>query len=613
MHCSARVVLALCGLACVAAPALAQGTFSIAVIPDTQFYARDNRDFFQQQTNWIVNNAASRNIRFATHLGDIVNDSHTPIGDPNGAANAQWNVATTAMSTLRNSSVPHAILPGNHDWSSGSPGTGNANHYRSRFGDTSGFYNDPGTGQQKSWFLGFDPRGLSSAQKFSTPQGDFLHLSLEWNFANPAVSADRPGATGNSMSWAQGIINANPNIPTIISTHNNINTSGARDAAGNALFNNLVKSNNQVFMVLNGHYSSGTVSEQRLTSLNDFGRPVHQVLTDYQSRNRGGDGWMRMIDFDPAQNRMNFTTYTPVTSGVSTTTGGVGPTAAAGAPWGNSGLIETDASSQFSIDLNFSTRFRAVGQQVVFRNGQDNYNGTQDTYITSQPSNAFTNPDGSVTNLDANDYRNANWGNLQSIFVDDAQYVNAQDGSATGLFHKFQGLIRFDDIFGSGAGQVSTSLDITQALLQLTVGGPSTDPAGGTAPGSGFRLVRMTRDWNEASNWNSLTDGVQLGIDTLGVVDATIGAPGTTEVVSGVVTVDVTAALMAWKADPSSNYGWALLPIENGRNGTRFWSSEAPLLENRPTLRIEVPAPGAAVLLTAGGLLMTRRRRSGGR
>ncbi|MCU0688673.1 MAG: DNRLRE domain-containing protein, partial [Phycisphaerales bacterium] len=131
-----------------------------------------------------------------------------------------------------------------------------------------------------------------------------------------------------------------------------------------------------------------------------------------------------------------------------------------------------------------------------------------------------------------------------------------------------------------------------------------------TPPGSGFRLVRMTADWAEdTATWNSLINGVELGIDTLATIDAIVGAPGTTEPVNGVVSVDVTAALRAWQLDPTSNFGWVLLPIEGGFNGTRFWSSEAALEANRPQLRVEIPTPGVASALALAGITTLRRRR----
>ena len=54
-------------------------------------------------------------------------------------------------------------------------------------------------------------------------------------------------------------------------------------------------------MVLNGHYPG----EGRRTDNNACGDPVHQVLSDYQERSNGGDGWLRIMTFTPAENRID--------------------------------------------------------------------------------------------------------------------------------------------------------------------------------------------------------------------------------------------------------------------------------------------------------------------
>ena len=43
------------------------------------------------------------------------------------------------------------------------------------------------------------------------------------------------------------------------------------------------------------------------SDLNTCGQPVQQILTDYQDRANGGDGWLRYYTFDPAANTMTAT------------------------------------------------------------------------------------------------------------------------------------------------------------------------------------------------------------------------------------------------------------------------------------------------------------------
>jgi hypothetical protein len=558
-----RLAIAL-AVSSLVSSAVAQQPFTIVALPDTQNYCRLNatsvggpNDFFLTQTQWVVNNAAQQNIVFATQLGDVVNDASTPLGANPGSPNAQWNVAVNAMNVLKNSTVPHSILPGNHDWTS-SNGTGNLVHYRPRFGDTSTYF------AGKPWFRGFDPtRGANSAQRFSTPVGDMLHLALEWNAFDPAVSSDRPSATGNSLAWAQSVINANPGVPTIISTHNYLTPSGSRDAQGEGLFNNLVRNNSQVFLTLNGHY----IGENSLVSTNNRGQPVYQMLADYQGRARGGDGWLRLLTFDPAARQLRVRTYTPVTSGVTTTAStGVGATAPATADLNSQGLLEVDADSQFTIPLDFATRFAppTPTTTVSFQNGTAGYNGTQDTYLSG-------------------DAPTTNYGNDTGLWID-----------ALSTAQPTHGLIKFDNLFGPGA--IPADKDIVSARIRLNV-------AGSNGAGSGFLVHRMTRDWTESSTWNSLTAGVSAnGLEALpastsqtGVNADAVGVP------LGFVEIDITADVRAWM-NGAPNFGLALLPFTAGVNGIRVDSSEAAVVTDRPQLIVDTTRDAVTVRRFRDGL-----------
>ena len=70
--------------------------FAIVALPDTQNYVDDpnNAQFFVDQTEWIVDQIATRNIVFVTQLGDVVQH-----GD-NGGDPIEWIRADAAMSLL---------------------------------------------------------------------------------------------------------------------------------------------------------------------------------------------------------------------------------------------------------------------------------------------------------------------------------------------------------------------------------------------------------------------------------------------------------------------------------------------------------------------------------
>jgi hypothetical protein len=65
---------AIAALGCLAARQASAQDFSVVLIPDTQNYSEfASYGVYQHQMQWIVNNRASRNIKFAVHLGDVTN------------------------------------------------------------------------------------------------------------------------------------------------------------------------------------------------------------------------------------------------------------------------------------------------------------------------------------------------------------------------------------------------------------------------------------------------------------------------------------------------------------------------------------------------------------
>ena len=134
---------------------------------------------------------------------------------------------------------------------------------------------------------------------------DFLVVHLEIDMPTYAVQ------------WADEIIHRYPDRQVILSTHAFLNTSNARPTSrvttrsdgmsAAQVWDQLVYPNCNVFMVVNGHYPG----EGRLTSTNSCGKPVHQIVTDYQSRTNGGDGWLRYYTFKPSKNTIEAKTYSP--------------------------------------------------------------------------------------------------------------------------------------------------------------------------------------------------------------------------------------------------------------------------------------------------------------
>lgn len=305
--CSIIWLRRICCLVCLLGPATALAEpFTIVALPDTQNYAQAFPVQFSAQTQWIVDNRTAQNIVFVTQEGDIVQN-----GALGASQNqAEWNVADSAFGILDAGSpnLPYGVVLGNHDLDNPNNRSA-ATRYVDFFG-ASRYAGSP-------WYGGSSSDERNHYQRFMAGGRTFLNISLEW----------RP--LGSSLSWAHSVLDANPTHPTIITTHE-YSGIGGRNLPGQTIFNSLVKENSQVFMVLSGH----VLGEGQQTATNTAGQPVFELLANYQGRANGGDGWMRLIEFDEANSQINVKTFSPTRD-----------------------QFETDASSQFSLTVDFDERF----------------------------------------------------------------------------------------------------------------------------------------------------------------------------------------------------------------------------------------------------------------
>jgi len=75
--------------------------FTVVLIPDTQYYSEKHPLTYLQQTTWIKDYTGAINIKFAIHLGDIVQTAKNE---------NEWVVADTAQKVL-DGVVPYSVVP----------------------------------------------------------------------------------------------------------------------------------------------------------------------------------------------------------------------------------------------------------------------------------------------------------------------------------------------------------------------------------------------------------------------------------------------------------------------------------------------------------------------
>ena len=281
--------------------------FTIAVLPDTQFYcdtrhklsakwgSGDLRQYFFDQTKWVRDNQERLNIKFLVHEGDVVQAD----------APEEWTIAKDAMSIL-DGKVPYCMCIGNHDmgyqktdknkygFNIAVNRTTEFNTYfpREKFAEWQEFGGtlDPNR-HDNSWYH-FEVAGLK-----------FLIISLEYNPRDKV------------LDWANVIVAEHPEHRVIVLTHaylkkNKRRTSDRLKLKGNngeQMWQKFIKKQRNIFMVLCGHFTGEAV----LTSTGDHGNQVHQILSDYQGLNNGGESWLRYMVFHPKMNKIGIHTYSP--------------------------------------------------------------------------------------------------------------------------------------------------------------------------------------------------------------------------------------------------------------------------------------------------------------
>ena len=280
--------------------------FTLVTLPDTQYYAAGlnggTPEMFTAQTQWIVNNRAARNIAYVAHVGDCVNTANVPL---------EWERASTSFKVLENSAttglldgIPFGFAPGNHDQTpDGNPDGSSTKLYNQYFGTsrfrTRNYHGGRYSGNHDNHYQLFSASGL-----------DFVVLYLEFD--------QTPSAT--ILPWADTVLKTYHQQRAIIVSHYLIDDLQVFSPQGQATYEAL-KNNPNLFLMLCGHVTGESWRQD-----NFAGRTTHTLLSNYQDLSNGGNGWLRLLEFSPANNQVRVKTYSPVLN-----------------------QFETDANSQFTL------------------------------------------------------------------------------------------------------------------------------------------------------------------------------------------------------------------------------------------------------------------------
>jgi hypothetical protein len=251
--------------------------FTVIVLPGTQRYSELYPEIYTSQTRWIVENEHARNIVFVSHEGDIVQHEGEVL---------EWQNADFSMSLL-DGKVPYAFAPGNLD----KPTI----HFNQLFPFTR-YENEP-------WYAGHHAATNDNSYQLISAAGIellFLHLDQ--------------GPSSDEIAWGSSVLEDHPERLAILTTHCFLKVNGTRTSACNApaVWDDLVVPSENLRFVLSGHFTINDEAAEAYRSDIVGGRAVHQILTNYQSLPpEGGNGFLRILRFAPAEDRVHVSVYSP--------------------------------------------------------------------------------------------------------------------------------------------------------------------------------------------------------------------------------------------------------------------------------------------------------------
>ena len=272
--------------------AIAADSFTIVALPDSQHYLKNDPAGYLAQTEWIVRNRAARNIACVVHLGDITNNNRRD----------QWELAVKAHEKL-DGKLPCFMSLGNHDYGENGGGPTRTTLFNE-------YFSLPKYSKLPTFGGVYDrePNKLENSYHLLTAGGrDLIFLCLEY------------GPRKDVVRWANDVMTKHAKRTGILVTHaymynddtrydwakrgakqswnphgSGFSTSSGDDVTdGEELWQQLVSKHN-FSLTLNGHVLGDGLG--RLTSEAN-GRRVHQLLFNCQMKPKGGDGWLRVLEF----------------------------------------------------------------------------------------------------------------------------------------------------------------------------------------------------------------------------------------------------------------------------------------------------------------------------
>ncbi|NEE02684.1 lamin tail domain-containing protein [Phytoactinopolyspora halotolerans] len=276
----------------------AEYDFALGYVTDTQFLSEGYRPSFVDINRWLVTNQDARDIAYTFHTGDLIqrwlNGTHSE-----ARARNEYAFASDVMGILERGGHPYGVTPGNHDDKWGRDKTLFNEYFPvERFESQDSFGAAWREGDSQNHY---DVMEIGGAK--------FLMVYLGYFAGDEAIE------------WADEVVKAHPDHNVVFATHEYIHADGTLSSPdtyrwtslGQRFWDELILPNENVFMVLSGHFHGVALNIKRDVGGVE-GRVVVEMMANYQGYVRDGHrdtGFLRLLQVDLDAKKMAVNTYSP--------------------------------------------------------------------------------------------------------------------------------------------------------------------------------------------------------------------------------------------------------------------------------------------------------------
>lgn len=260
----------------------ANDPFTILWATDTQYYAESYHYIWDGLGDWIVEDYNRGSFDYVIHSGDIVN-----VAD----SDEQWMVADRNLKKWDEAGVPYGVLAGNHD----SIIDGIDYSYYHKWVGEDRYKNNP-------WYGGSMDNNRNHYDLMSFGGHDFIVVYLGFGLED----------TPETIAWANEALQKHSDRNAILVMHAYLEYSATLSKMSQNVFDQIVTPNENVKMVMGGHYHGVATRVSELPNKDGSTRKVLEMLADYQGGPNGGDGYVRYLTFNPSTETVDVVTYSPI-------------------------------------------------------------------------------------------------------------------------------------------------------------------------------------------------------------------------------------------------------------------------------------------------------------